>query len=56
MESTGSNQEIFGTPTSTVTSLTHYSSSSVEFQNLFPPGKGGVKEMPVQNDSIIICI
>ena len=55
-ESTGSNQEIFGIPTSTVISLTHYFSPSVEFQNLFPPGKGGVKEMPVQNDSIIICI
>ena len=55
-ESTGSNQEIFGIPTSAVISLTHYFSPSVEFQNLFPPGKGGVKEMPVQNDSIIICI
>ena len=30
--------------------------SSVESQELVSPGKGGVKEMPVQNDSIIYCI
>ena len=29
---------------------------SVESQELVSPGKGGVKEMPVQNDSIIYCI
>ena len=43
-------------PTSTAISLTQIFFSSVEFQELVSPGKGGVKEMPVKNDSIIYCI
>ena len=43
-------------PTSSAISLTEIFFSSVESQELVSPGKGGVKEMPVQNDSIIYCI
>ena len=44
-------------PTSTAISLTQFFfSSSVEFQELVFPRKGGVKEMPVKSDSIIYCI
>ena len=45
-----------GYPTSTVISLTQNFFFSVEPQELVSPGKGGVKEMPVKNDSIIYCI
>ena len=41
--------------TSTAISLTQFF-SSVESQELVSPGKGGVKEMPVKNDSIIYGI
>ena len=43
-------------PTSTAISLTQIFFFSVESQELVSPGKGGVKEMPVQNDSLIYCI
>ena len=42
--------------TSTAISLTQFFFSSVRSQELVSPGKGGVKEMPVQNDSIIYSI
>ena len=42
-------------PTSTAISYTFFF-PSVESQELVFPRKGGVKEMPVQNDSIIYCI
>ena len=44
-------------PTSTAISLTqNFFFPSVESQELVSPRKGVVKEMPVQNDSIIYCI
>ena len=43
-------------PTSTAISYTFFFSSSVGPQELVSPGKGGVKEMPVKNDSIIYGI
>ena len=44
-------------PTSTAISLTqNFFFLSVESQELVSPGKGGVKEMPVKNSSIIYCI
>ena len=45
-----------GYPTSTAFSLTQFFFSSVVSQELVSPGKGGVKERPVKNDSIIYCI
>ena len=45
-----------GYPTSIAISLTQFFSFSVVSQELVSPGKGGVKEMPVKNDSIIYCI
>ena len=42
-------------PASTAISYTFFF-LQVESQELVSPRKGGVKEMPVQNDSIIYCI
>ena len=39
-----------------LSSLLHIFFSSVESQELVAPREGGVKEMPVKNDSIIHCI
>ena len=55
-ESTGSNQEKFREDTYLYCHLTYtqiFFLSSVELYEPVSPGKGGVKEMPVQNDSII---